>query len=122
MANYIIEGTISEISKEKSKNTFKIAGTEGYALIQRMGKTETKFNILCGADKKSYLALKMEKDFSYVVSDDFMSLLFSAMTHGKKVRVIFMEYTKNNIKKDESIIMIINGVRYSISSITLLAD
>lgn len=122
MANYIIEGTVLEISKEKLKNTFKIAGTEGYALIQRKGKSETRYNILCSDDKNSYRALKIEKDFSYNVSDDFMPLLISAMAHGKKVSVTFMEYTENAITKDAPVIMIINGIRYFISSVSLLAD
>ena len=122
MENYIIEGTISEITKEKSKNTFKIAGAEGYALTQRKDSLETKYNILCNTDKNSYLALKIEKDFPCNVSDDFMPLLVSAMTYGRKVRITFMTYTANNIKKDESVLTIINGTRYSVSSITLLSD
>ena len=34
MANYVIEGTITEITKKGEKNTFKFSGTEGYAVKQ----------------------------------------------------------------------------------------
>lgn len=41
---YVIEGTVTEISSEKLEEvTFKIAGTEGYAI--KLGKK--KYNVLC---------------------------------------------------------------------------
>ena len=34
MANYVIEGTVSELTKEGTKISVKIVGTEGYAIKQ----------------------------------------------------------------------------------------
>ena len=44
---YIIEGTVTEISREATKNIFKISGTEGYSLRKKDGKEYVKENVLC---------------------------------------------------------------------------
>ena len=44
---YIIEGTVTEISRETAKNIFKISGTEGYSLRKKDGKEYVKKNVLC---------------------------------------------------------------------------
>lgn len=118
--NYIIEGTISEITKTNGKNSFKISGSEGYALKQKKGKDETKSNVLCleetseSDNKKTRNAIIVPIDNSFEAKDDEVYLLSLALLNGKKCRISFSRKTKTSkdFKSDD----------YEITSLSVLSD
>ncbi|MBO4320111.1 MAG: hypothetical protein J5857_06550, partial [Treponema sp.] len=82
--NYIIEGTVSEISSEKPEEVnFKIFGTEGYAL--KIGKN--KYNILCSETiLKNAADDSTTKDESKIYSETFIlsqQILFTSTDTAK---------------------------------------
>ena len=115
---YVIEGTVTEISREATKNIFKISGTEGYSLRKKDGKEYVKENVLCRCtinkenkivedNKAPSYALKIPDDFAFNVSDNYISLFISSLSDGKKMRIVFEEATtlnenETNIATDET--------------------
>ena len=120
MANYIIEGTISELSKNEGKYTFKISGTEGYSIKQKSGKESIKSNVLCLNDtsvidnKKPRNAVIIPTDTVFQLESDDVLLLSLALVNGKRCKLILSEKRTKGKKAD--------CIDYVVSSITLLED
>ena len=120
MVNYIIEGTISELSKNEGKYTFKISGTEGYSIKQKSGKESIKSNVLCLNDtsvidnKKPRNAVVIPTDNVFQAEADDVLLLSVALVNGKRCKLALSEKRTKSKKGD--------CIDYEVSSITLLAD
>lgn len=98
MANYVIEGTVFELTKEKSKVSVKIVGSEGYAI-----KHDDKiYNVFCLENMpetddavKSYITDSKTK---ITVNKEFETILTQASMHGKKIRLTVSESALKNTK------------------------
>ena len=115
MANYIIEGTITEIKVESTDCIFKICGSEGYSVKHG----DKKYNVLYSedvnekVDKNAISTFVLFDDRIYKASEKQGCLLATALTNGKRVRAI-IEAEEEEIK---------TGIgELSVSSITLLSD
>ena len=110
MANYIIEGTITEIKVESTDCIFKICGSEGYSVKHG----DKKYNVLYSEDiKENCFSFVLFDDRIYKASEKQGCLLATALTNGKRVRAI-IEAEEEEIK---------TGIgELSVSSITLLSD
>ena len=128
--NFIIEGTVSEITVTKDKYSLKIQGTDGYFLKKKNGSESVNVNVLCsctegkknkfvGNNKVPSHSLKVPQDFEYNFSEKYLSLCTAALTNGKKMRFVFEELESPD---DEKIPTEIDEKNYWISFITLLAD
>lgn len=115
MENYIIEGTVTEIS---SDGTFKIAGSEGYA-IKRGDK---KYNVLGPADmvtdEQAKIGIILSQDFPFK-ADEKNRLIYHAL--GKQAR-ISLSFEKNDEKKISEIKLLAQEKPNSVISITLIAN
>lgn len=118
MANYVIEGTVSELAKEKSKVAVKIVGSEGYAIKQG----DKTYNVFCpknmpeaGNCGKGYI---IDSKIEFTGNKEFENILTQASMHGKKIRLtIELEDGKNlkdYIRSDD------NNLSLPIKSVTLL--
>lgn len=100
MANYVIEGTVSEltmkkIEKSKTEIAVKIVGTEGYAIKQG----DKTYNVFCLENMpetddavRSYIT---NSNTEISVNKDFENILTQASMNGKKLRLtIELEDTK----------------------------
>lgn len=120
MANYIIEGTITEIKKMGNDYKFKISGTEGYAIKQKNGKDDIKLNVLCSKDtavvdnKKPRNAIIVSVDSEFPAKSDDILLLSTALGNGKRCKFEFSE--KSGKTKD------FDSNNCDVSSITILSD
>ena len=93
--NYIIECTISELTKEVDKISVKIVGTEGYAIKQG----DKTYNVFCLENMletddavRSYIT---NSNTEISVNKDFENILTQASMNGKKLRLtIELEDTK----------------------------
>ncbi|MBR4321672.1 hypothetical protein [Treponema sp.] len=113
--DYIIEGTVTEISSEKQEKEvkFKISGTEGFAIK----KGKTSYNLLWstknGTNETAVSAFILFTERTYKTSEKQVSLLSSALTSGKRVRIT-IKATENEIKQ--------NGYCLHATSVSLLSD
>ncbi len=128
MANYIIEGTITEIANETSNEVlFKLIGIEGYAL--KIGKK--KYNVLCTKELIKDSKKKVEEDIEskyfeqtiifssdiqFVVNDMVKLFLIRSNGLGHHVKIEIKDDfgTLTQRLKDEN--------KLSVTSITLLSD
>ena len=112
--DYIIEGTISELTVEGESCVFKINGSEAYSV--KHGKE--KYNILYTKEIKNiseekYISCHIilnSKEFSY--TDNKTNVLAIALTNGNKIRV------SGKIQED----ILKDNTTLPVSSITLLAN
>ncbi|MBD5448390.1 MAG: hypothetical protein HDR32_11835 [Treponema sp.] len=93
MANYVIEGTVSELTKEGTKISVKIVGTEGYAIKQG----DKTYNVFCPKDlletgncDKGYI---VDSKIEFIGNKDFENILTQASMYGKKIRLAVSERT-----------------------------
>ena len=126
---YVIEGTVKELEvkkeeeegKEKVIWSFKITGTDGYALRQKKKKDnkETRLNVLClentqvDEDKKPRNAITFAEDESFMTGDEYGNLLALALANGRKCRICFSVTENGND---------FNSNSCTISSLALLAE
>lgn len=84
MVNYIIEGTVSELSLDE--NYFTLCGSEGFSFK----KNDKKYNILCPKnmpkDEKALVAIVLAQDFKFP-SGDNKDLLLQAVSYEKRIKV-----------------------------------
>ena len=126
--NYVIEGTVTEISRDASKNIFKISGTESYSLRKKDGKEYVKENFLCPCTKNEVVednkvpsyALKIPDDFAFNVSDNYISLFISSLSASKKMRIVFEESSET--KNSDDTTEISNKKNLKIKSVSILAN
>ncbi|MBD5404735.1 MAG: hypothetical protein HDR55_07095 [Treponema sp.] len=93
--NYIIECTISELTKEVDKISVKIVGTEGYATKQG----DKTYNVFCPKDlsetgncSNGYI---VDSKTEITVNNKFENILTQASMNGKKLRLTMeLEDTK----------------------------
>ena len=121
---YVIEGTVKELEVKKEEGkviwSFKIAGTDGYALRQKKKKDnkETRLNVLClentqvDEDKKPRNAITFAEDESFMTGDEYGNLLALALANGRKCRICFLVKDKKHF----------DSKNCEISSLTLLAE
>ena len=90
--NYIIEGTISELSIDE--NFFRIKGSEGFVIIQ----DNKKYNVLCPE------SMQEKVDVSFILSQDAKfsvgrneNLLIKACHSENKIKIKF-----ENLRKDDN--------------------
>ena len=96
---YVIEGTVKELKVKKEEGkviwSFKIAGTEGYALRQKKEEDdkETRLNVLClkGSenpdDKTPRNAITFAEDSPFQTEDkEYGCLITSALADGRKCK------------------------------------
>ena len=128
MATYVIEGTISELTKKNENNnskiSIKISGAEGYALK----KKDNIFNVICQCtnanskyvedNKAPSHSLKIPEDFDLNISDTYAALCSLALATGRKTRIIFEEQENSSETDDETKI---SNQWYKIISLSLLA-
>ena len=125
---YVIDGTVKELEVKKGKEegkviwSFKIAGTEGYALRQKKKEDdkETRLNVLClkGSenpdDKKPRNAITFAEDSPFQTEDkEYGCLITSALADGRKCKFCF-SVTENGKDFDSN--------SCTISSLALLAE
>lgn len=110
---YIIEGTVSELTVEGKSSIFRINGSEGYSV--KIGKE--KHNVLHSAkaatNENVIVAYILFNDRNYEISEKESPIVASALSCGKRVKVI-IDTTDNEIKKGTG--------NLKVSSITLLAN
>ena len=96
MANYVIEGTIRELSVDENDNfTFKISGAEGFSIKQ----AEKEYNLLCpeklkdnDVDNKPYsLCFIISQDYEFSVSGTKNTLVQYGVAREKMRFVIKIE-------------------------------
>lgn len=128
MANYIIEGTVTEITlKSENELSFKIAGTEGFALQNKQKDSNEKknCNILLECDEngdikeipQAALVFNKNEEFKVSKQSTFLPLetLTAAVTSGKRIRLILEENST-----DTSIS--ISKKNFKLSSLSFLSD
>ena len=85
MANYIIEGIVSEFSFDE--NFFRLKGCEGYSVIQ----DKKIYNILCPEKmpekEDSKNCCIFSQDFKFPVDKCNTDLLKHAIVNGRKIRL-----------------------------------
>ncbi len=112
MAQFVIEGIVSELEVSGNKHIFKLYGIEGFS-VKRGGK---KYNILWDNKEEStvlsYLRLVEEK---YEAYDYQGALLTASITGGKRVRITIDSNEKQNTPIEERNVL-------KVSSVTLLAE
>ena len=113
---YIIEGTVTEIS---SDGTFRIAGSEGYAIKQN----DKKYNVLCPKEmpmnEQAKIGIILSQDFPFK-TDAKNSLIYHAL--GKRVKVSVSFEEKDNDKKISEMESLAQAKLKSVIPITLLAN
>ena len=110
--NYIIEGTITELSFDEGY--FTICGSEGFMLKQG----EKKYNVLCSEEnlkEKHYQASFIaSQKCKFSTSVKYRSVLLTSMTYEKRIRVSLDEKELKKATNQEKSL--------PICSITLLSD
>ena len=101
---YIIEGTVTEIS---SNGTFKIAGSEGYALKH----SDKKYNVLCPDKMPKEIevsnAIIIPQEHQFIMDKDTRDFLFNAL--GKRAKItVTVDETKKYVMSIFSITVIAN--------------
>ena len=99
MANYVIEGTVSELTKEGTKISVKIVGTEGYAIKQG----DKTYNVFCPKDlseagncSNGYI---VDSENEFTVDNSFENILIQASMNGKKIRLTIELANEEELKK-----------------------
>ena len=99
MANYVIEGTVSEITLTGTEVAIKIVGVEGYA-IKDDGKT---YNVFRPKDlpkaKETVQSYIADSENEFTVNKDFENILTQASMHGKKIRLTIELANEEELKK-----------------------
>lgn len=119
MANYIIEGTVTEISIDEG--FFTIAGTEGFAIKQG----DDKYNVLCPEKmptENDYLpSFILSQDVKFPIIDSDNELILKASSEGKKIKIklvleniVDLQKLQELVKKSQEV-----GKKYFLS---LLSD
>ena len=129
MAQFIIEGTVSEIKSKSAGYTFKICGAEGYSIRQKIEKDYVKFNILCQLiesvedSKEKHQAFLLNEEFEFCLQSEcfFVQIIFCAISGNKKVLLEFEEIT-NEVDGNKTCVIDIDEKKLKLSSITLLAE
>ena len=89
MAIYVIEGTISELTKRQNGISIKISGSEGYSVKQ----DKKKYNVFCPKDMpkedKSVLCCITGSQFELPIATTvkYENILAQALVSGKRVRL-----------------------------------
>ena len=115
MNDYIIEGTITELSSNSDECIFKIRGCEGYSV----SLDKKKYNVLYSEDVKTKKDEKAVAAFVLFSDRDFKllgkqeCLLATALAYGKKVRVV-INATEDEIKTGVGVLLV--------TCVTLLTD
>lgn len=115
MNEYIIEGTITELTTNKDHCIFKINGTEGYSVKH----DKKKYNVLYSENIKSKTSTSAISTFvlyverKYKTQNTKETLLAAALTSGKK-----MNFTIEAEEKE----IITGSMELSVTSITLLSE
>lgn len=125
MATFVIEGTVSELKVQKDKCSFKISGTEGFAVKQKVKDKDVKFNLLCGSngtvgnelEARDSVLVPASQDFNLDVTGSFLSILNASVISCKKNRFEF----EQSEQSEQSVTEIADKC-YSLSSITLFAE
>ena len=85
MADYIIEGTVSELSLDE--NYFTLCGSEGFSFK----RNDKKYNILCPKnmpkDEKALVAIVLAQDFKFTNCCDNKELLLQAVSYEKRIKI-----------------------------------
>lgn len=117
MANYIIEGTVSELSTNNEGKfiSFKINGTEGYALQRKtIDKTE-KFNVF-SEENNGENAYIFRNNSKLECNEKFFTALTTAFASGKRIQ---LKIVNDKLSEDFKI----NDKNFGlISSVSLLSD
>ena len=95
MATYVIEGTISELTKKNEENdskiSIKISGSEGYA-VKRDKET---YNVFCPKDMPKHgkinLCYIINARTKIRVSQNYEKLLMHTSMSGKRIRLTIPE-------------------------------
>lgn len=105
MTNYIIEGTVSEVSVDESNNiSFKMCGTEGYSI--KYGKE--KYNIFCPKqleedmknDKKIHLpGIIVSQDYQFSTSNKNIGLIIRNCGLNRKLKICTTFSETENLSK-----------------------
>lgn len=95
MANYVIEGTVSEITLTGNEVAVKIVGSEGYAIKQG----DKTYNVFCPKDLSETVNCSngyiVDSKTEITVNNKFENILTQASMNGKKLRLtIELEDTK----------------------------
>ncbi|MBR5096521.1 MAG: hypothetical protein IK094_05380 [Treponema sp.] len=97
MTNYVIEGTVSEISIDEEY--FKLKGCEGYAIMQNA----KKYNLLCPESlpekEKVEFGFILSQDYKFPLNEPNASLLMQSFSNVKKIKIVFKGKLDNE-KKD----------------------
>lgn len=91
--NYVIEGTVFELTKEESKVSVRIVGSEGYAIKQG----DKTYNVFRPKDlpkaKETVQSYIADSENEFTVNNDFENILTQASMSGKKIRLTVSEIT-----------------------------
>ncbi len=84
--NYILEGTVAEISVDE--NFFRINGTEGFAIKQ----ADKKYNVLCSEimpkEQENQVGIILSKDCQFPIPNEAdKELLLSAVQSAKRIKI-----------------------------------
>lgn len=121
---YVIEGTVKELKEESGAWSFKIAGTDGYALRQKKKEKvdeEIRLNVLClgenqvNDDKKPRNAITFAENspiFDTENEEKNFYLLAFALANGRKCRICFLVKDKKHF----------DSKKCTISSLAMLAE
>lgn len=125
---YVIEGTVKEleVKKEEGKGkgkviwSFKITGTDGYALRQKKDREEIRLNVLhldenkADDGRKPRNAITFAEDSPFQTEDkEYGCLITSALADGRKCKFCFSVTENGND---------FNSNSCTISSLALLAE
>lgn len=117
MANYVIECTISKLTKKKTEKgiTVKISGSEGYAIKHG----DKIYNVFCpknmpeaGNSDHGYV---VDSETEITVNNNFENILTQASMNGKKIRLTIELANEEELKKH-----IQDKTALPITSVTLL--
>lgn len=101
--NYVIEGTVSEITVTGTEVAIKIVGSEGYA-IKDDGKT---YNVFRPKDlpkaKETVQSYIADSENEFTVNNDFENILTQASTNGKRIRLKVSKKALKNTKDKDAI-------------------
>ena len=123
---YVVEGTVKELEVKKEKKeekviwSFKIAGTDGYALRQKKDREEIRLNVLhldenkADDGRKPRNAITFAEDSPFQTEDkEYGCLITSALANGRKCKFCFSVTENGND---------FNSKNCTISSLALLAE
>lgn len=116
MATYVIEGTISELTKNGGI-AIRISGSEGYSVKQ----DKKKYNVFCPKDMPKEDEMKpcciADSQFELPIDVKYEDILAQALVSGKRVRLTL---EVNGTKTLEEYVK--NGLSLTVKSVTLLQN